>query len=449
MKRNLFLTTVLTALLTLAAGCAKVGPMAPFNPQNLGPKYKTGNYLPKVDNYVVILDASSSMGLPYKGTPNTGHTKFDVAKDLVTRMNKTLPALNIKGAVQTFGHGDCLDPLLTDTVFGLEDHTRGELMEGLGKVPCSGGTSPAGLAFNAVGKLLAKPPGKTAVIFFSDGEKLGHDPMLEVKDLKNRFGHRVCLYPVWVGNKPEGKQFMDQLAGMVNCGFSSGAGDIAGSADMARFVEQVFFAKAGDRDGDGVMDSKDRCPDTPPGVKVDRHGCPLDTDGDGVYDYLDKCPGTPKGVRVDARGCPSIKAARLDTDGDGVFDDQDSCPGTPIGAIVDYRGCWVVKGLNFDFGRAAVKTRYNSNLDNIVKILKRNPKLKVRIEGHTDNVGTMAFNEKLSLKRAKAVKAYLVKRGIPEKRLYVIGYSFTRPVTTNDTAEGRALNRRAELKPIR
>lgn len=448
MKRNNLFLTMLFMLLAFAAGCAQLEPMAPFTPEDLGPEYRTGKYLPKVDNYVVILDASSSMGLPYVGEPNTGHTKFDVAKDLVSRMNKTLPAMNISGAVQTFGHGSFMKGKLTDRVFGLDSHTREGLAGGLAAVPSSGGTSPAGLAVNAVGDLLASTPGKTAVIFVSDGEDLGHDPIMEAKALKNRYGHRVCLYPVWVGNKPSGKKFMDQFASVMNCGFATDAKDIAASADMARFVEKVFFAMVGDRDGDGVPDNRDRCPDTPAGVKVDANGCPLDTDGDGVYDYLDKCPGTPKGVRVDKNGCPPAKAARLDSDGDGVYDDQDSCPDTPRGAMVDYRGCWVVKGLNFDFAQADVKIRYNSNLDNIVSILKKNPKLKVRIEGHTDNVGSMAFNEKLSLKRAKAVKTYLVKRGIEEKRLYVIGYSFTRPVTTNDTPEGRALNRRAELKPI-
>src|ERR1700690_2755146 len=80
-----------------------------------------------------------------------------------------------------------------------------------------------------------------------------------------------------------------------------------------------------DSDGDGVVDSLDKCPNTPAGVKVDAQGCPLDSDGDGVPDYLDKCPNTPAGVKVDAQGCP------LDSDGDGVPDYLDKCPNTPAG----------------------------------------------------------------------------------------------------------------------
>jgi OOP family OmpA-OmpF porin len=88
-----------------------------------------------------------------------------------------------------------------------------------------------------------------------------------------------------------------------------------------------------DTDGDGVIDRKDRCPDTPQGATVDVTGCPRDTDGDGVWDGLDACMDTPHGAKVNAKGCP------LDSDGDNVYDGIDACPDTPRGATVDARGC--------------------------------------------------------------------------------------------------------------
>jgi hypothetical protein len=88
-----------------------------------------------------------------------------------------------------------------------------------------------------------------------------------------------------------------------------------------------------DSDGDGVRDSRDKCPDTPHGAIVDERGCPKDSDGDGVFDGIDACPDTPQGCPVDARGCP------LDSDGDGVIDCRDKCPSTPRGAKVDASGC--------------------------------------------------------------------------------------------------------------
>ncbi len=95
----------------------------------------------------------------------------------------------------------------------------------------------------------------------------------------------------------------------------------------------TFGGPLPDSDGDGVPDRYDRCPDTPLGVQVDEHGCPIDSDGDGVPDYLDKCPNTPPGVEVDEHGCP------IDSDGDGVPDYRDKCPDTPPGVQVDEHGC--------------------------------------------------------------------------------------------------------------
>ncbi len=103
-----------------------------------------------------------------------------------------------------------------------------------------------------------------------------------------------------------------------------------------QYLAGLTFAMGGtpkDTDGDGVVDKKDKCPDTPAGAKVDVNGCPLDSDGDGVYDGLDTCPDTPKGATVDAKGCPK------DADGDGVLDGLDQCPDSPKGATVDAKGC--------------------------------------------------------------------------------------------------------------
>ena len=97
-------------------------------------------------------------------------------------------------------------------------------------------------------------------------------------------------------------------------------------------ISYSFLAEY-DTDGDGVVDSKDMCPDTPAGVKVDEFGCPIDSDKDGIPDYLDECPGTPRGAPVDKVGCP------LDSDGDGVPDYTDLCPNTPKGVEVDEYGC--------------------------------------------------------------------------------------------------------------
>ena len=115
-----------------------------------------------------------------------------------------------------------------------------------------------------------------------------------------------------------------------------------------------------DSDGDGVVDSKDMCPDTPTGIKVDENGCPLDSDKDGVPDYLDDCPGTPKGAPVDKTGCP------LDSDRDGVPDYTDLCPNTPSGIDVDDFGCPFDSDGDgvFDYQDRCPDTPYGVDVDN-------------------------------------------------------------------------------------
>jgi len=210
-----------------------------------------------------------------------------------------------------------------------------------------------------------------------------------------------------------------------------------------------------DSDGDGVPDDQDKCPGTPAGVKVDAAGCPLDSDNDGVYDYRDNCPGTPAGVKVDAVGCA------LDSDNDGVYDYRDKCPGTPAGVRVDAEGCppppapakekailekgRVTLNVKFDFDKAVVKKQYYDEIGELASVLKKYPDLKIVIEGHTDNVGKPAYNEKLSQRRAEAVMNYLVKQsGIASDRLSAKGYGQTRPVASNATKAGRQKNRRVE-----
>ena len=171
--------------------------------------------------------------------------------------------------------------------------------------------------------------------------------------------------------------------------------------------------------------------------------CKADTDADGVPDCRDACPDTPKGVPVCTKGCPK------DTDGDGVLDYLDKCPGTPKGAKVNSDGCWILEGVNFDTDKSDIKIVYSAKLDEVATVLNNNPDVKIEIQGHTDSDASDAYNQKLSEQRAAAVKAYLVEKGIAADRMTEKGFGETIPVEPNDTEEGKAKNRRVELKPIK
>lgn len=201
-----------------------------------------------------------------------------------------------------------------------------------------------------------------------------------------------------------------------------------------------------DSDGDGVADNLDKCPNTPAGAAVDANGCELDADGDGVVDRLDKCPNTPAGAKVDANGC------ELDSDGDGVVDSKDKCPDTPKGDRVDMFGCSFTKeiklpGVEFDTNSAELRPESSDILDGAVAVLKHYPELKVEVAGHTDSDGTDAYNVALSNRRAASVMQYLKDHGVANE-LKSKGYGERQPIASNKTAEGKAENRRVVLRVL-
>ena len=202
-----------------------------------------------------------------------------------------------------------------------------------------------------------------------------------------------------------------------------------------------------DRDGDGITDADDKCPDVAGIAKY--QGCPIpDTDGDGINDELDKCP-TVKGL-ARYQGCPIP-----DTDGDGVNDEEDKCP-TRVGPASN-QGCPVIakeviekinfaaKNVFFSTGSFKLLPKSFKSLDEVVKLMKDDETLMIDIDGHTDAQGSDESNQVLSDNRAGAVKNYLVSKGVSESRLKSAGYGETKPVDDNTTAAGRAKNRITEI----
>ncbi|MBS1511458.1 MAG: OmpA family protein [Bacteroidetes bacterium] len=203
-----------------------------------------------------------------------------------------------------------------------------------------------------------------------------------------------------------------------------------------------------DRDGDGIADAEDKCPDVAGLAKYG--GCPIpDTDKDGINDEQDKCP-TVKGV-ARYQGCPVP-----DTDKDGVNDEEDKCPneagpasnyGCPViaQAVIDKIN-YAAKNIFFATGSAKLLPKSFKSLNEVVKILNDDKTLKLDIDGHTDSQGKPDKNQTLSENRAKAVKTYLMSKGVDESRLFAAGHGQDQPVADNKTAAGRAKNRRVEMK---
>ncbi len=241
-----------------------------------------------------------------------------------------------------------------------------------------------------------------------------------------------------------------------------------------------------DRDGDGILDKDDQCPDTP-GVAA-CNGCP-DTDGDGVCDSSDKCPDTPGLAACDGCGdsdgdgvcdanddCPDTPGPAdndgcpwPDRDNDGVADKDDACPDTYGLANSDAKlnGCPKMEDIPqdvtkdavdeirklageifFEFNKDVLQEKSKSKLDRVGYLMNTDnfKNYNFLIEGHTDSKGSDAYNLDLSQRRASSVVNYLSTHGVSSSRLRGVGYGETVPQMPNDTEEGRAMNRRVEIK---
>jgi OmpA-OmpF porin, OOP family len=203
-----------------------------------------------------------------------------------------------------------------------------------------------------------------------------------------------------------------------------------------------------DTDKDGINDDNDKCPTVAGLAKY--QGCPVpDTDKDGINDEEDRCPNEAGVARYG--GCPVP-----DRDKDGINDEEDKCPETPgvaaqqgcpeISAEVTKTVAYAAKNVYFATGSTKLLSQSNKALNDLVKVLQENPALKLKIDGHTDNVGSDELNMKLSDGRAASVKKYLVSKGVDESRLESEGFGETMPVEDNKTAAGRTKNRRVEMK---
>jgi outer membrane protein OmpA-like peptidoglycan-associated protein len=241
---------------------------------------------------------------------------------------------------------------------------------------------------------------------------------------------------------------------------------------------------AKDSDGDGIPDDIDRCPLDPEDKDgfQDEDGCPdADNDGDGIVDKADACPN--EAGTLENRGCPVT-----DKDADGVPDDQDKCP--TVAGLVENAGCpdtdrdgdlipdrldkcpdkfgappegcpklytllevkkekiEIKQQVHFATAKYRVLPDSFPLLNQVVQVLNDFPKMRVSIEGHTDNVGGEAMNMRLSQARAEAVRDYLVAKGVSPDRLEAIGYGPTKPIASNKTVKGKAQNRRTEFRVL-
>ncbi|MGE0786171.1 MAG: OmpA family protein [Sandaracinaceae bacterium] len=250
-------------------------------------------------------------------------------------------------------------------------------------------------------------------------------------------------------------------------------------------------SRPGDRDGDGILDPDDQCPDDPEDRDgyEDEDGCPedQDSDGDGITDRLDACPVEPEDADgyQDDDGCPELDndldglidtsdrcrdepedrdgfqdadgCPDLDNDGDTIPDSTDRCPNEPgppdeggcprvyQDVEVTSTGIVIHQRIYFEYDRAVIRSISFPILNTVAQVMRDFPDITVEIQGHTDDRGSDEYNLRLSGERAAAVRQYLIQQGIAANRMTAQGYGEARPIDTNRTPAGRAANRRVEF----
>ena len=408
MTNRFFRAMLLLGVLLILSGCAARQPVRgapPFKAVDLNPGIKSGDYVQKTDQFLVILDASGTMQW----------RKYQTAGRLARHMNLTIPDLRLKAGLRIFGK----DGNRTDLVYGMVDYTRSGLDAA---IPASGGygESPLGESIASAGMDLKQATGNIALIIFSDGIETGGSSIEAAEALKRQYGDRLCIYGISLGSSRRGRTVLEGVSKVGQCGFVIRPEEIQSPEGMAAFVEKVFLAKAPPRPQPVVLPP----PTVPPP------------------------PAPPEPKEAPKPEPVATPSKPVDSDGDGVPDDVDKCPNTPRGAKVDREGCWVLPILYFDRAKWNIKKEFLPALNEVAMILKNNPDVKVVLEGHTDNRGKNPYNKKLSEKRAKEVQSHFITAGVSRERLTPRGYGETRPAVPNTSPEDMAKNRRVELLPV-
>jgi outer membrane protein OmpA-like peptidoglycan-associated protein len=270
---------------------------------------------------------------------------------------------------------------------------------------------------------LGQMKGRIKLVLISDGKESFYNledddgPLSEIRRLKEKYGAAFTFYTIFMGQKEKededdrGENLLKQMASAGQGTYFSGVKLLEDESLHTELCALLCGEEKEDEDAEASREESAKL-----------------------------ISGTVSKPETGAEKTPG------DRDGDGVYDPADRCPGTPRGAKVNAYGCWVLEGIVFDYDKWDIRPEFYPSLDEAATVLKKNPDLKVEIQGHTDNTGSAEYNQRLSEKRARSVMEYFLKKGVEPERLSSAGYGFTKPVTSNRTPEGRAMNRRVELK---
>ncbi|MCP4346556.1 MAG: OmpA family protein [Desulfobacterales bacterium] len=400
MKKNCMIILLFVIISTLAASCTKVivKEVEVIKYKEVSPPAIPGAsplISQKVDNFIIIVDASGSMDDIYMGKK-----KLDYATETASRLNQAIPSMTLMGAVRRYGKGRTLSSVMkTQLVYGPAYYSKEGFENALGTINIASGLTFMESAISAVEDDVRSKGGRTAVILISDGKVRGKkgfrvkDPVQAAERLNSIFGDCLCIYTVFIpshntcqGDTCDDQKVMEKIARASQCGFSVSADDLTSGRDLDIFVHGIFT-------GD-------------PDFVLSQNACPPRED---VY-------ATGKDIVTE-----KVREVHIP-----IFE-----------APPDLK-------IEFDFAKSKVKPIYHSQIKKIADYLNSHPGIRITIEGHTDSIGSQKYNLRLSKKRATNVRQYLIKHfKIEGSRIDIKWYGESKPVSDNKTESGRQKNRRA------
>ena len=360
---------------------------SPPPPTASAPAARPGSYggLNNLAGWTMLVDLSSSMR---RMTDCEGRIKEEAVAALLRKMNQRIPSQPYSASLRVFGYKMAITRSdFTTLYYGPSTYNRDDFGDAIAKLIAADAVSPFATALNAADSELQGMGSPKAILMFADFEEsIGSGaPVKSASDTRRRYVNELSVYTFYITRQNSAVKLAKDIA-------NAGGGQ---AYDICRML------------GDDLAFEQ---------------------------------------MMMDIFG-PGDTIACADQDGDGVCDEDDLCPNTPPGAPVDERGCWIAAYSQFfDFDKTIVKSAFLPRIKHAAEIMIRNPNLPtVIIAGHTDNVGTPEYNMQLGLHRAQSVYNLMVKYGVEASRLKVESFGETRPAATNDTAEGRARNRRVEF----
>jgi len=395
---------ILSYLMIICSGCAISLPT--FKPYDFHKEIQNKTFEKKLDQLIIILDASISMTETYMG-----QEKFKSAILALHHINAALSAIRIPIGFHVLGTGACHFCERAQPLFHISPYQASRLDISQLKKINPGGETPLHNAIDSANNDFYACTGKMGLIIISDFNMNDDSIKNAFQPIINTYGNRLSICCLSVGTPKRAVELSRTLSSLQNNIQCLHAEQILSYNELKNFIQIFFLQPVYDHDLDNIPDKKDHCKNTPSGAWVDDLGCPKDSDNDGILDGLDRCKDTYKG------------------------------------APVDENGCWSLPVLFYAQNQFYMTREQEKSLLPFVKLLEENH-ICVEIQGHADNSGSKQGRIDVSYKRAQSVMAYLLTLGLRHYQLKIKGLGASIPMDHRHAMIKNASQRRVTFEVI-